>query len=262
MACVLSSMSRPTSWASVLLCAATLWPVQAHALFGDDEARKAVIDVRQRFEAHRASSEASINELRQSEAAGRRSLLELSNMIEQLRSEIAQVRGQNEQLSRQVAELQRQQRDSQQGVEERLREMEPTTVSLDGVEFQASPAEKRDYEAALEALRASDFARAESAFESFLRRYADSGFTPSVLYWLGNAQYANRKYREAIGTHRRLVNSYATHPRAPEALLAVANSQIELKDLPSARRTLQDLIKAHPRSEAAAAARDRLARLR
>ena len=258
----MASHGRSSVLLGLALSVMSLWPLQAHALFSDDEARKAIIDVRQKFEAYKATSEASINELRQNESASRRSLLELSNMIEQLRGEIAQVRGQNEELARQVAELQRQQKDVQQGMDSRLREMEPVTVSLDGLEFQALPGEKRDYEAALEAMRASDFPRAEAAFEAFLRRHPDSGFTPSVLYWLGNAQYANRKYREAIGTHRRLVNSYATHARAPEAMLAVANSQIELKDLKSARSTLQDLVKTHPRSEAAAAARDRLARLR
>lgn len=253
---------RASAWAALALCASTLWPLQAHALFSDDDARKAIIDVRQRFDAYKATSEATISELRQNEAVTRRSLLELSNMIEQLRGEIAQMRGQNEQLARQVAELQRLQKDAQQGVEDRLREMEPSTVSLDGNEFQALPAEKREYETALETLRTSDFVKAEAAFEGFLRRHPDSGFTPSVLYWLGNAQYANRKYREAVGTHRRLINGYANHPRTPEAMLAVANSQLELKDLKSARRTLQDLIKAHPRAEAAAAARDRLASLR
>lgn len=254
---VLSASCRATLL-SVTACAALLWPMQAHALFSDDEARKAVIDVRQRLDA----TQATVNDLKQNESASRRSLLELSNLIEQLRSEIAQVRGQNEQLARQVAELQRMQKDAQQGVEQRLREMEPAIVSLDGREFQALPSEKRDYEIALEALRASDFPKAEAAFDGFLRRYPDSGFSPSVLYWLGNAQYANGKYREAIGSHRKLVNGYPTHPRTPEAMLAVANSQIELKDVKSARHTLEDLVKAHPKTEPASVARDRLARLR
>jgi TolA-binding protein len=52
------------------------------------------------------------------------------------------------------------------------------------------------------------------------------------------------------------------HARAPEAVLSIANCQIELKDNPGARRTLEDLVKAYPQSEAALAARDRLARLR
>jgi TolA-binding protein len=37
---------------------------------------------------------------------------------------------------------------------------------------------------------------------------------------------------------------------------------IELKDTRGARKVLEDLIKAHPESEAAAAAKDRLSRLK
>ena len=39
--------------------------------------------------------------------------------------------------------------------------------------------------------------------------------------------------------------------RAPEALLAIANSQAEMKDKVAARKTLDELIKAYPKSEAA-----------
>ncbi|MCX7234495.1 MAG: tol-pal system protein YbgF, partial [Burkholderiales bacterium] len=46
--------------------------------------------------------------------------------------------------------------------------------------------------------------------------------------------------------------------RAPEAALSVANCQAELKDTRGARKTLDDLIKAYPASEAAGAAKDRL----
>jgi TolA-binding protein len=50
--------------------------------------------------------------------------------------------------------------------------------------------------------------------------------------------------------------------RAPEASLSIANCQVELKDVKSARKTLEDLIKVYPQSEAAAVAKDRLAKLK
>jgi TolA-binding protein len=50
--------------------------------------------------------------------------------------------------------------------------------------------------------------------------------------------------------------------RAPEAVLAIANCQLELKDNKGARKTLEELIANYPASEAAQAAKDRLARLR
>ena len=50
--------------------------------------------------------------------------------------------------------------------------------------------------------------------------------------------------------------------RVPEALLSIANCQVELKDSKAARKTLDELIKSHPKSEAAQAARERLAALK
>lgn len=257
---------------AVLVAASLLalaMPRAAHAFLSDDEARKAIIELRQRVEINRQAAEAGIakaaeplQDLSEGQATTRRSLLDLANQIEQLRGEVARLRGQNEQLVREVSELQRQQKDVQLGLDERLRKVEPLKVSLDGQEFLATPAEKRDFDAAMDTLRQGDFPAASQAFAGFLRRHAGSGYTASALYWLGNAEYANRAYKEAMDTHRNLVRQFPNHPRVPEAHLAVANSQMELKDTRAARRTLEDLVKAYPQSEAAEAARERLSRLR
>lgn len=253
-------LARTLATAAVLMAA--LWAPQAHALFGDDEARKAILDLRQQVETNRRAAEAASTEAREQDASTRRSLLELANQIEQLRAEIARLRGQNEQLAREVAELQRAQKDVQAGIDERLRQVEPVKVELDGQTFSAQPAEKAEFEAAMATLRRSEFLPASAAYTAFLRKYPSSGYTPVALYWLGNAQYAARAYKDAVDSHARLVREFPAHPRTPEAMLAMANSQIELKDTRGARRSLEDLVKAHPQSEAAAAARERLARLR
>jgi TolA-binding protein len=82
------------------------------------------------------------------------------------------------------------------------------------------------------------------------------------MFWLGNAQYATRDYKEAITNFRAMLTLAPEHARVPEAILAIANCQIELKDTKAARRTLEDLIRLHPQSEAAQAAKERLAKLR
>lgn len=248
--------------ASGMAMASMLAPLQAQAFLGDDEARRAIIELRQRFEASEARQAKLAEEARSQGNTGQRSLLDLANQIEQLRSEVANLRGQNEQLAREVSELQRKQNDVQTGLEERLRQVEPSTITLDGREFTATPAEQRDYEAAMAVLRRSEFPAAASAYAGFLQRYPESGYTPSVLYWLGNAQYANRAYKEAIESHRRLISQFPGHQRVPEGMLALANSQVEMKDSKAARRTLEDLVKIHPGSEAATVARERLSRLR
>jgi tol-pal system protein YbgF len=161
-----------------------------------------------------------------------------------------------------VAEIQRRQKDISQGVDDRLRQFEPNKVAVDGREFMAEPAEKRDFEAALAVFRKGDFSAAQTVFLDFFKRYPQSGYGPSALFWLGNAQYATRNYKEAVINFRALIARAPEHLRAPEAVLSIANCQIELKDTRGARKTLEDLIKAYPQSEAALAARERLARLK
>jgi tol-pal system protein YbgF len=245
---------------SLLLC---LGAASAGAgLFEDEEARKAILDLRQRVDAVRLESEKGASRASEDSASLRRSLIELQNQIETLRSEMAKIRGLNEELSRDVAEMQRRQKDISQGVDDRLRQFEPNKVAVDGREFMAEPAEKRDFEAALAVFRKGDFSAAQTVFLDFFKRYPQSGYGPSALFWLGNAQYATRNYKEAVINFRALIARAPEHLRAPEAVLSIANCQIELKDTRGARKTLEDLIKAYPQSEAALAARERLARLK
>jgi tol-pal system protein YbgF len=232
------------------------------ALFDDDEARRAILDLRQKVDAAQQKNIEDIRRTSDENAQLRRSLLDLSNQIEALRSELAAMRGQNEQLARNVSDLQRTQKDLSQGVEDRLRKVEPAKVSVDGKEFQAEPVEKQEFEAALATLRKGDFAGAQTSFTNFLTRYPQSGYKASALFWLGNAQYAVRNYPGAVTTFRTMVAAEPGHVRAPEAYLSMANSQVELKDIKSARKTLEDLVKAYPQSEAAPVARDRLAKLK
>jgi tol-pal system protein YbgF len=254
--------------AAVWLAVAT----PAHAIFSDDEARRAILDLRARLEAQRQTletqrqaleaAERQLQELRAGGDAARRGTLDVVNQIEALRRELAELRGQQERLARDVADVQRQQRDALAAFDERLRALEPIKVSVEGVEFTARPDEKAAFEAAMAALRASEFARAAQAYASFLARYPDSGYAPLALYWRGNALYAARDYAAAIQSYQRLLEQFPKHPRAPEAMLAVASCQLELKDAKAARATWQALVVRYPDSEAAATARDRLARLR
>ncbi|WP_293605918.1 tol-pal system protein YbgF [Polaromonas sp. UBA4122] len=235
----------------------------AHAaLFEDDEARRAILDLRQKVDASQQRVTDDLRKAVDDNAQLRRSMLDLSNQIESLRNEIATMRGQNEQLSRAVADMQRNQKDLTQGVDDRLRKFEPGKVTVDGKEFVAEPAEKQEFEAALATLRKGDFAAAQTSFVAFMKRYPQSGYKSSALFWLANAQYAVRNYRDAVVNFRALVVAEPDHMRAPEALLSMANCQVELKDVKSARKTLEELVKAYPQSEATSVAKERLTKLK
>jgi tol-pal system protein YbgF len=235
-------------------------------LFEDEDARRAILDLRQQLDIVKRESDTKIaNEVRRStedETQLRRSLIELQNQLEGLRTELSKLRGQNEQIAREVADLQRMQKDTLQATEDRIRKLEPISVTVDGREFLTEPAEKRDFDAGLAIFRKSEFANAQLAFVDFLNRYSQSGYRPSALFWLANAQYATKDYKEALINFRSLLTQAPDHVRAPEAMLAIANCQAELKELKAARKTLEDLVATHPASDAARAAKERLTRLK
>ncbi|MFT4195195.1 tol-pal system protein YbgF [Ottowia sp.] len=262
-------MIRTSLRAGVLAVAALAAAQGAQAqLFGDDQARQAILDLRQRFD----QAVTAQNRLVDENAQLRRGMLDLQQQIESLRGELARSRGQEEQLTRDIAEL-RQKLAAQQTLEERLQKLEAGEAAraadpsaqgqtAQSTEQPATGGEKQDYDAALAVFRAGDFKGSQTGFANFIKRYPRSTLAPSALFWLGNAQYATRDYKEAITNFRSLLTAAPNHPRAPEAMLSIANCQIELKDTRAARATLDSLVKTYPQSEAAQAGKERLAGLK
>jgi tol-pal system protein YbgF len=250
---------RP-AWAGLALSVALLAASGGgHAgILEDDEARKAILELRARLTQNEEQSRQQVEQI----SALRRSLLDLNNQLESARAEIARLRGSDEQLARDVAEMQRRHKDIGQAIDDRLRRFEPVKVSLDGKDFTAEPDEVRAHDEAMALLRSGDFDKAAFALANFQRRYPASGYGPSVKFWQANALYGKREYKEAIGAFRSFVTTSPQHPRAPEALLAIANSQAEMKDTKAARRTLEELLKSYPQSEAASAGKERIAALK
>ncbi len=242
--------------ATALLLSLSTVAAQA-SIFADDDARKAIVDLRQRLSQMDARSQAQSEELQ----TLRKSLLDLNTQIDQLRGELAASRGAQENLTRELSELQRKQRDLLNATEERVRRLEPVKVTVDGREITVEPQERRGYEEAVAQLRSGDFNAAANALSAFLRRWPATGYAESAQFWLGNALYGKRDYKESIAAFR-VTAAAADHPRAAEALLAIANCQVEMKDNKAARATLNELLKAHPNSEAAKAGRERLSALK
>ncbi len=252
--------------AAVLLPAVVslLWlavPARAQ-LFADDDARKAILDLRNRFTQAEEQAKARQADLNEQIQTLRRSLLEMNNQIETQRGEIARLRGSNEQLLRDVAELQKRERDLGQALDDRLRKIEPQKVALDGQEFLADPEEKRQFDDAMAVLRGGEFDKAAQAFASFQKRWPAGGYADAARFWQGNALYGKRDYAQAIAAFRAYLAKAPAGARAPEAMLAIANSQLESKDTKGARKTIEELMRLLPKSEAAAARLERLKTLR
>lgn len=248
-------------------------------VFDDEEARKAINDLRVQSEQNQTHNlslyeqlaakltEQSTQQTEQN-AQLRRSLLDLNGQIEQLRSDVAKLRGQGEisgqahqTTVRDLAEVQRRMADLQVSLDSRLRQVEPQKVSLDGRDMVVAPEERKAYEEAMTTLR-SDFGAAAQQLQSFQRRFPGSAYAGDAQYWLGNAFYGKRDLRDAIAAYRVLISTLPQHPRAPEALLQTATCQAELKDRKTAKGTLEELIRVYPKSEAAQTAKERLSTLK
>ena len=254
-------MQRLTSrWWLAVACAMLAFAssVSHAALFEDDEARRAILEMRQRIDQMQQSNQRAGDD----SAQVRRSLLDLQAQIESLRGDLADLRGQNEKLRRDVSDLQQHQKDIAKNVDDRLRQFEPETVQVDGREFKAEPAEKNEYEAALAVFRTGKFPDAVAAFQAFVRKYPQSGYLPSARFWLGNAQYATRDYKSAIDNFKALLAGAPDHPRAPEAALSIGNCPVVLRVSSAAREALDGLARVDAHADAGAGARARLARPR
>ena len=115
-------------------CAAVAcFTTAAHAgLLEDDEARRAILDLRAKVDQNATEQRNHLADLTEQLNQLKRSLLDLNNQLEQLRADNAKLRGQNEQLARDLSDVQRTQKDIQSGVDDRIRKFEPQKVTLDG----------------------------------------------------------------------------------------------------------------------------------
>lgn len=246
--------SIKASIAAAFVALVSLLPLQAHAqLFSDDEARRAILGIRERLN----SMQNEINA-----KADKSNSLEFSNQNEQLRREIAELRGQIEVLSNNLANAEKRQKDFYVDLDNRLRRLEPQKVIIDGREISVEQAEQRAYDAALAYFRDGDYRNAGASFYDFTRRYPSSGLAPAAQYWLGNTYYAQREYKNAIAAQQVVVSKYPESSKAADALLNIASSHTELKEAAAAKKALETLVATYPDAPAAQTARERLAAIR
>lgn len=246
------TLSKSSLAAALLALFATL-PLQASAaLFDDDEARRAILDLRAKVELMKAELNTRIDS-----KSDKSSTLDLVNQNEVTMQEIAKLRGQLEVLANDVAVAQKRQKDFYVDLDARLRKLEPHQVTIDGKAASVDPSEQKAYDNALQLFKSGEYKTAATALQDFVRIYPASGYAANAQYWLGNAYYAQRDCKSAITAQQLVLKNYPDSPKAADAMLNIASCQTELKDK-AAKKTLQDLIKEYPDSNAAVTAKERL----
>lgn len=243
--------------AAALLVVFSSMSLPAHAgLFDDDEARRAVLDLRSKLDMTNTHIDAATTRI--DGKADNSSLLDLANRNEQLQADVSRLRGQVEVLTNELSNTQGRQKDFYVDLDSRIRKLEPQLVTVDGKEASVKPSEQLAYDAALGSFKTGDYKHAGSAFIDFLQRYPQSGFVPLAQHWLGNTYYAQRDYKNAITAQQLVLTNHPDSPKAADAMLNMASCYTEMKDKAAAKKMLTALITQYPDSPAAQIAKTRL----
>jgi tol-pal system protein YbgF len=224
-----------------LSVAASLLSQNTWAILSDDEARRAIL------------------ELRKSVSASQAAILDLQNQLDKQKSENAQLRGQIESLQKQSDDLNNNQKSFYQDLDARVSRLEPQNVEVEGVTGIVQAGEKSSYDEALKSFQAGQIKNADSEFTSFIRKYPSSPYLPLALYWSGNTKYALKDYKAAITQLQGLISRYPGHQREPAAILTMANANLESGKKAVAKKFFTDLIAKYPDSDAANEAKPILA---
>jgi len=214
----------------------------AYAQFSDNEARRALLELRQQLRETTEQNEKITTQLTEQ---NRQARLQLANHIENLQAEVASLRGQLEQL--------RWEFDAARRIEQQAIGV-TTTVN--------NPQEQAAFNQAITHFRSGRYPQASEGFSTFLAQYPNSQLATEALFYQGSSQYANHQFDASILTLQSLVQGRPNHTRAPDALLIIAANQVEKGDLQTAKTTLQAIIDGYPQSTAAQTAQERMELLR
>ena len=155
-------MLMKKNWLASLVIAPVMLAASlpAHALFGDDEARKAILDLREKVE------------------AAQNAQLMLQNQIEALREQNARLIGRVEELSNQLTLEQRSNRDLYTDLDKRMAELEPADVELDGRTVRVSAEERRLYTLAVSSFSQGKYGESEALLRTLTANYPQTGYPP------------------------------------------------------------------------------------
>ena len=149
------TLSRAFCLSAALICLGL--SNSAWALFSDDEARKAILDLRKTL----ATTQ-----------------LELQGQIEKLKADNAELRGKIEGLEKQSEDINSSQKTYYQDLDNRLGNFEPRTATIEGVTGTVQPNEKKAYDDALQAFQAGSLKKADEGFTAFTAKFPKSPYLP------------------------------------------------------------------------------------
>jgi tol-pal system protein YbgF len=120
---------------------------------------------------------------------------------------------------------------------------------------------QRLYDSAYQDFVKGQYALAQQGFRQFLQMLPESELADNAQYWIGECNYSQKKYAEAIQAFQIVISQYADGEKVPAAMLKLSYAQIAAGKTQTGKDNLETLIKRFPQSQEANLARARLQEL-
>jgi len=114
----------------------------------------------------------------------------------------------------------------------------------DGIDFADAP--KQQFNAAVDAYRAGQYAQAEEQFKAFLAANATHRLAPDAIFYLGETYFQRSRPREAAEQYLKLSTDFGKSSRAPEGMLRLGQSLAMLGSNDQACATFAEVGKRYP----------------
>jgi tol-pal system protein YbgF len=105
-----------------------------------------------------------------------------------------------------------------------------------------------------------DYSGAEAAFQDYVARYGDGPKGPEARYWLGKTLTARSAHADAAGAFIGAIRGWPQTSWAPDAVVELSRSLIQLKKPADACQTLGELARRYPKAPPAVMSRAAAAR--
>ena len=182
----------------------------AWALFGDDEARKAILELRDQLKSQQEVQ------------------MSLYDRLEKLTKEVQTLRGKVEDLTNSVGKEKQNAETIYDDLSNRLNEMDPKAKAAAAASDREISA-KQELDRCLSVFQKGDANQAIKCFSGMTQKYSRTKVYPDALYWLGSSYYMKGNFAQTIATEQRLISGYSKHAKVPEAYLLVGMAQMDSK---------------------------------
>jgi len=118
------------------------------------------------------------------------------------------------------------------------------TVAGAGVDFTDAP--RQQFNAAVDAYRAGQYAQAEEQFKAFIAANGSHRLAADAIFYLGETYFQRSRPREAAEQYLKLSTDYGKSTRAPEGMLRLGQSLAMLGSNEQACATLAEVGKRYP----------------